>query len=150
MRKLVRNREFYFSVLCRNGTAPGCKAMRRENHANERRRPVEVGGVAHGGELQRAAPVLAEDGGGKTLAACGRQSVNAAERNVAEVSGEARRRVALLRMISRTSVRLSSRMPHRTGRPREGGRQLASRSFTAPSRSTETSWETPRSAMVTP
>jgi hypothetical protein len=29
-------------------------------------------------------------------------------------------------------------------------RHTASRSFTAPSRSTETSWETPRSAMVTP
>jgi len=48
----------------------------------------EAGGAAHGGELQRAAPVLAEDGGGKTLAACGRQSVNAAERNVAEVSAK--------------------------------------------------------------
>jgi len=110
----------------------------------------EAGGAAHGGELQRAAPAIVEDGGGKTFAACVRQSVNAVGRHVAEVSREARRVVAPLRMMSPMSVRLSSALPHRTGRPREGGRQLASRSFTAPSRSTETSWETPRSAMVTP
>jgi len=49
--------------------------MRRENRANERRRSVKQGGAAHGSELQRAAPILAEDGGGKILAAAGRQSV---------------------------------------------------------------------------
>jgi hypothetical protein len=41
-------------------------------------------------------------------------------------------------------------MPAFAGDDNAQNRQLASRSFTAPSRSTETSCDTPRSAMVTP